>query len=141
MGRERWTVIWAELAIYCLLIISTLIIEKVIRNKLNLPKRTKYNIKFTKKQRFIEVLIVAIFIIGGFLASTSVDDIGSGRTLNEIPIYLWLSFFILVFWSFRGYMAKKSMKDSKEYMIYFVFAAWFPIMVIIAYHSTNIFLN
>ncbi|WP_212950939.1 DUF4181 domain-containing protein [Siminovitchia terrae] len=133
--------IWAELAIYCLLIISTLIIEKVIRNKLNLPKRTKYNIKFTKKQRFIEVLIVAIFIIGGFLASTSVDDIGSGRTLNEIPIYLWLSFFILVFWSFRGYMAKKSMKDSKEYMIYFVFAAWFPIMVIIAYHSTNIFLN
>jgi len=134
-------VIWAELAIYCLLIISTLIIEKVIRNKLNLPKRTKYNIKFTKKQRFIEVLIVAIFIIGGFLASTSVDDMGSGRTLNEIPIYLWLSFFILVFWSFRGYMAKKSMKDSKEYMIYFVFAAWFPIMVIIAYHSTNIFLN
>ncbi|WP_213020386.1 DUF4181 domain-containing protein [Siminovitchia terrae] len=133
--------IWAELAIYCLLIISTLIIEKVIRNKLNLPKRTKYNIKFTKKQRFIEVLIVAIFIIGGFLASISVDDIGSGRTLNEIPIYLWLSFFILVFWSFRGYMAKKSMKDSKEYMIYFVFAAWFPIMVIIAYHSTNIFLN
>ncbi|WP_185830916.1 DUF4181 domain-containing protein [Siminovitchia terrae] len=133
--------IWAELAIYCLLIISTLIIEKVIRNKLNLPKRTKYNIKFTKKQRFIEVLIVAIFIIGGFLASTSVDDMGSGRTLNEIPIYLWLSFFILVFWSFRGYMAKKSMKDSKEYMIYFVFAAWFPIMVIIAYHSTNIFLN
>ncbi|RST56952.1 DUF4181 domain-containing protein [Siminovitchia terrae] len=141
MGGERWTVIWAELAIYCLLIISTLIIEKVIRNKLNLPKRTKYNIKFTKKQRFIEVLIVAIFIIGGFLASTSVDDMGSGRTLNEIPIYLWLSFFILVFWSFRGYMAKKSMKDSKEYMIYFVFAAWFPIMVIIAYHSTNIFLN
>lgn len=130
-----------NVSIYCLLIISTLIIEKVIRNKLNLPKRTKYNMKFTKKQRFIEVLIVAIFIIGGFLASTSVDDMGSGRTLNEIPIYLWLSFFILVFWSFRGYMAKKSMKDSKEYMIYFVFAAWFPIMVIIAYHSTNIFLN
>ncbi|MBD8007633.1 hypothetical protein [Bacillus norwichensis] len=86
-----------NVSIYCLLIISTLIIEKVIRNKLNLPKRTKYNIKFTKKQRFIEVLIVAIFIIGGFLASTSVDDMGSGRTLNEIPIYLWLSFFILEF--------------------------------------------
>lgn len=56
-----------NVSIYCLLIISTLIIEKVIRNKLNLPKRTKYNIKFTKKQRFIEVLIVAIYLsLGDF---------------------------------------------------------------------------
>ena len=63
------------------------------------------------------------------------------RPLNPIPYYLWISLFMLLINGFRGYMAKRFAKDSRVYYIHFAYAVWTPIIIIIAYHTTEIFLN
>ncbi|MFJ5625508.1 DUF4181 domain-containing protein [Peribacillus loiseleuriae] len=129
---------WIAIAIYCLLIISPFILERLMKRKFNLPKNFKYK-RFNKSQTLIEILIAIIFIIGGFMASISVYEDGIYRSLNPIPVYLWLSLFMLVIFGFRGYMAKRFAKGSREYYIYFAFAVWNPIIIIIAYYTTEFF--
>jgi len=132
--------IWVPFTIYFLLIISSLILEKLLKRKFKLTKEVKYNKRFTKNQTLIENLMLIIFFIGAFLSSITVLDKNIYRPLNPIPIYLWFSLYVFVLLGFRGYMAKRLDKNSREYYIHFIFSLWFPIITIIAYHTTKIFL-
>ncbi len=132
---------WIAIVIYCILVIISFILEKWLKKEFNLAKKLTYTKRFNSQQTLVEILILIIFIIGAFLASITVYDSGSYRPLNPIPYYLWLALFMLVFLGYRGYMVKKFAKESKEYIIYFSFSLWNPIMIIIAYHTTKSFLN
>ncbi|MFJ5766821.1 DUF4181 domain-containing protein [Lysinibacillus sp. NPDC093210] len=131
---------WVAITIYFLLIICSLILEKLVRWKFNLAKELKYNKRFTKNQTLIENLMFIIFVIGLFMSNITVLEKNIYRTFNPIPIYLWSSLYLFVLLGFRGYMAKRVDKDSRVYYIHFVFSVWFPIIIIIAYHTTKIFL-
>ncbi|WP_158610555.1 DUF4181 domain-containing protein [Lysinibacillus composti] len=115
-------------------------LEKLVKRKFNLPKEIKYNKKFTKNQSLIEILMSIIFVIGAFMSSISVLEKDIYRPLNPIPQYLWVSLYFFVLYGFRGYMAKRFDQDSKAYYIHFAYSVWLPIIMIIAYHTTEIFL-
>ncbi|WP_445669063.1 DUF4181 domain-containing protein [Lysinibacillus sp. FSL W8-0992] len=132
--------LWVAITIYILLIISSFILEKLVKRKFNLAKELKYNKRFSKNQTLIENLMLIIFFIGLFMSNITVLEKNIYRPFNPIPIYLWFSLYLFVLLGFRGYMAKRVDKDSREYYIHFVFAVWFPIIFIIAYHTTKIFL-
>jgi hypothetical protein len=129
-------IVWIAILIYCLLFITSIILYRLVKKKFNLPKKLQY--KRNKRQIFIEILILAIYIIGVITASISVYDNGSYRPLNPIPTFVWLALFTLVLFGCRGLMVKRFAKDSKEYYIYFAFAVWTPIMIMIAYQTTNL---
>lgn len=139
MGVNK--VFWIAILIVCLLVISPYFVDRLVKRKFNLPKKMKFNNRFTKKQTLIEVLISIIFFIGAFMCSISVYDSGIYRPLNPIPFYLWLSLFMLVLFGFRGLIAKRYAKNPKECYYYFAFAVWNPIISIIANFTTKIFLN
>lgn len=130
---------WIAIAIYCFLIIGTFILEKVIKKKFNLPKKIKYKNKFHKNQPLIEIVIGAIFIISVVMSSITVYDSGDDRPLNPIPVYLCFALFMLVLSGFKGYMAKRYAKESKEHYIHFAYAIWNPIMILVAYGTTRLF--
>lgn len=131
---------WVAFTIYILLIVSSLILEKLLKRKINLVKDFKFNKKYSKNQTLIENLMLIIFLIGAFLSSITVLEKNIYRPLNPIPIYLWFSLYLFVLLGFRGYMARRLDKNSREYYIHFIFSVWFPIIIIIAYHTTKIFL-
>lgn len=131
---------WVAFTIYILLIVSSLILEKLLKRKINLVKDFKFNKKYSKNQTLIENLMLIIFFIGAFLSSITVLEKNIYRPLNPIPIYLWFSLYLFVLLGFRGYMARRLDKNSREYYIHFVFSMWFPIIIIIAYHTTKLFL-
>jgi len=132
--------VWIAIIIYFLLIISSLILEKLLKRKFKLTKEFKYNKRFTKKQTLIEILMFIIFFIGLFMSNITVLEKNIYRPLNPIPTYLWFSLYSFVLLGFRGYIAKRVDNDSREYCIHFVFSLWFPLIIIIAYHTTRIFL-
>ncbi|MFF2752991.1 DUF4181 domain-containing protein [Psychrobacillus sp. NPDC058041] len=127
---------WLAIVIYCLLVSSVFVLPALVKKKFNLPKNMKH-VKFNKKEAFTIILIGVIFAIGSVMANITIlkDDIY--RTLNPIPLYLWLSLFFLVIYSYRGYLIKKSTDDSKEYYIYFTWAGWMPIVSITAHFTTK----
>lgn len=131
---------WVAFTIYILLIVSSLILEKLLKRKINLVKDFKFNKKYSKNQTLIENLMLIIFLIGAFLSSITVLEKNIYHPLNPIPIYLWFSLYLFVLLGFRGYMARRLDKNSREYYIHFIFSVWFPIIIIIAYHTTKIFL-
>ena len=132
---------WIAITIFCLLIMSTFVLDKFVKKKFNLPSKLIYNKRFNKKQTLIEVLITIIFIIGGVMSSISVYNSGTYHPLFPVPFNLWLSLFMLVLFGFRGYMVKRFAKDSREYYIHFSFAVWTLIAIIIAYQAGAIFLK
>ncbi len=132
---------WIAIAIYCFFIAGTFILEKVIIRKFNLPKKIKYKNKFHKNQTQIEILIGVIFIISAVMSSITVNESGYYVPLNPIPVYLCFALFLLVFYGFKGYMAKRYAKDSKEHYIHFAYAIWNPIMIIVAYGTTKLFFS
>lgn len=132
---------WIAITIYCLLIISTFILDKFVKKKYNLPSNLKYNKRFNKNQTLIEALIAIIFIIGAIMSNISVNNSGIYRPLFPVPFYLWISLFMLGLFGFRGYMVRRFAKDSREYLIHFSFAVWTPIIIIIAYQATELFLK
>lgn len=127
---------WLAIVIYCLLMSSVFALPALVKKKFNLPKKMKH-VKFNKKGTFTIILIGIIFAIGGIMANITVFRDGIYRSLNPIPLYLWLSLFFLVIYSYRGYLIKKSADDSKEYYIYFALAGWIPIVLIATYFTTE----
>ncbi|MFJ5788873.1 DUF4181 domain-containing protein [Lysinibacillus sp. NPDC093197] len=132
--------LWVAITIYILLIISSFILEKLVKRKFNLAKDIKYNKRFSKNQTLIENLMLIIFFIGLFMSNITVFEKNIYRPLNPIPTYLWLSLYLFVLFGFRGYVAKRVDTDSRVYYIHFVFSVWFPIIIIIAYRATKILL-
>lgn len=132
---------WIAIVIYCLLLIGTFIFEKVIIKKFNLPKKIKYNNKFHKNQTLIEIIFVVIFIISAVMSSITVYDSSNYRPLNPIPFYLCIALYMLVLSGFKGFMAERFAKESKEHYIHFAYAVWNPIMIIVCYHTTKLFFS
>lgn len=134
-------VYWVAIVIYCLVLIGTFMLEKVIKKQFNLPKKIKFNKRFNKNQTVFEIIIAIIFIISAIMSSITVHDAGNYEPLNPIPVYLCLAIFMLVLNGFRGYMAKKFAKELKEHYIHFAYAVWNPIIIIVCYHATKLFFN
>ena len=130
--------LWLAIVIYSLLVSSVFVLPALVRKKFNLPKKMKH--KFNKKGNFTTMVFGIIFTIGGIMANITVFEDGIYRSLNPIPLYLWLSLFFLVIYSYRGYLLKKLDKDSKEYYIYFAWAGWTPIVLIATYFTTEFLL-
>lgn len=129
---------WAAIILICsVLIISTLMLERSIKKKFHLPKKYKANKRFTKNQTFIEVILVIIAVIGCILANISRYENGDYHPLNPIPMYLWFALYMLVLFGFRGFLARRYVKESKEHYLYFAYAIWIPIVIIIAFIITK----
>ncbi|WP_391115777.1 DUF4181 domain-containing protein [Psychrobacillus sp. L3] len=131
---------WLAIVICGLLVSSVYVLTALVKKKFKLPKKIKQT-KFNKKGTFTTILISIIFTIGSIMANITIYENGNYRSLNPIPLYLWLSLFILVIYSYRGYLIKKSDDDSKGYYIYFAWAGWIPIVIITAYLTTEFLLN
>ncbi|MFJ8066427.1 DUF4181 domain-containing protein [Psychrobacillus sp. NPDC096426] len=125
----------AIILIYSLLIFSTIMLERFIKKKFQLPKKLKGN-----KRTFTEVLLVIIAVIGCVLANISRYENGNFHPINPIPMYLWLAIYMLVLYGFRGFIARRYAKESNEHYYQFTFAIWIPILLILAFHiSKNLF--
>lgn len=131
---------FVAIAIYFLLIISSVLLEKLLKRKFNIAREIKLNKKFTKNQNSIEILLLIIFLIGLFMTNITVLEKNIYRPLNPIPNYLMISLYFFVLFGFRGCMAKRFDQESSVYNIHFAFSVWFPIIIIIAYYTTEIFL-
>lgn len=86
----------------------------------------------------MEIVLVLIAVIGIILANISVYENGNYQPINPIPMYLWLSIYMFVLYGFRGFMARRFAKESKEHYMHFTFAIWIPILIILAFHTTKI---
>ena len=131
---------WVAITIYILLIVSSIILEKLLKRKFKLEKDFKFSKRFTKNQNLIEIIMLIIFVIGVFMSSITVLENNIYRPLNPIPSYMSLSLYFFVLFGFRGCMAKRIDKESRVFYFHFAFSVWFPIVIIIAYHTTKIFL-
>ncbi|MFJ5770432.1 DUF4181 domain-containing protein [Psychrobacillus sp. NPDC093180] len=127
----------AIILIYILLIISSLMLERFIKKKFHLPKKYKANKSYTNNQTYLEVILVIIAVIGCVLASISRYENGDYHPLNPIPMYLWLSLYLLVLFGFRGLLARRYAKESNEHYYHFTFAVWMPILLVLAFLTTN----
>lgn len=123
----------AIILIYSLLIFSTIMIERFIKKKFQLPKKLKAN-----KRTFTEVILVIIALIGCILANISRYENGNFHPINPIPVYLWLALYMFVLYGFRGLLARRYAKESNEHYYHFTFAIWTPIFIIFAFHTTKI---
>lgn len=127
----------AIIAIFILLIISTLLLERFIKKKLYLPKKYKANKRFTKNQTFIEGIIVIIAVVGCILANISRYENGDYHPINPIPMYLWFSLYMLILFGFRGFLARRYAENSNEQYYYFTFAVWIPINLVLVIFATK----
>lgn len=128
----------AIIMIYSLIIIGTIMMERIIKKKFHLPKEFKANKKFTKVQTFMEVVLVIIAVIGCILANISIYKNGNYHPINPIPFYLWFSLYMFVLFGFRGLLARRYAKESNEHYYYFAFSIWIPILLIFAFHTTKL---
>ncbi|MHC2833999.1 uncharacterized protein DUF4181 [Bacillus sp. F9_6S_D1_P_5] len=89
-------------------IIFLVVLEKVVRKKLNIPKQTDWNSKYVNNAHKwgIRALIISYIIVTMICA-----------TLNPIYISNLPILFLITLYCFQSYMDWKYDKESREYVI------------------------
>ncbi|MCP3738625.1 DUF4181 domain-containing protein [Rossellomorea sp. BNER] len=104
---------WLAIIICALLIVSSFLVEPVVKKVFNLPKKRCYRGGFNKKQHFVEFIIIFIGSIGSLMGMITVN----GSSLLPIPLIYWVSFYLFVFYCYRGFMVRKYAMESKNIIL------------------------